>query len=46
MFISLQTLPLFVVEAFTAGALAVTAIAAATWLRILLSRGSGWASPR
>lgn len=39
MFISLQTLPLFVVEAFTAGALAVTAIAAATWLRIPLSRG-------
>ena len=34
-----ETLPLFVVEAFTAGALAVTAVAAATWLRIPLSRG-------
>lgn len=37
--IALQSLPLFVVEAFTAGALAVTAVAAATWLRIPLSRG-------
>lgn len=37
--VALQTLPLFVVEAFTAGALAVTAVAAATWLRIPLSRG-------
>lgn len=37
--VALQTLPLFVVEAFTAGALAVTAVAAAWWLRIPLSRG-------
>jgi drug/metabolite transporter (DMT)-like permease len=37
--IALQSLPLFVVEAFTAGALAVTAVAAATWLKIPLSRG-------
>ncbi len=37
--VALQTLPLFVVEAFTAGALAVTAVAAATWLKIPLSRG-------
>lgn len=37
--VALQTLPLFVVEAFTAGALAVTAIAAATYLKIPLSRG-------
>ena len=37
--VALQTLPLFVVEAFTAGVLAVTAVAAATWLRIPLSRG-------
>ncbi|HSO04989.1 MAG TPA: hypothetical protein VLQ92_10945 [Candidatus Limnocylindrales bacterium] len=37
--VALQSLPLFVVEAFTAGALAVTAVAAATWLRIPLSRG-------
>lgn len=36
---ALQTLPLFVVEAFTAGALAVTAVAAALWLRLPLSRG-------
>lgn len=40
--VALQTLPLFVVEAFTAGALAVTAVAAATWLKIPLSRGE-WA---
>lgn len=40
--LALQTLPLFVVEAFTAGALAVTAVAAALWLRIPLSRGE-WA---
>lgn len=37
--VALQTLPLFVVEAFTAGALAVTAVAAALWLRLPLSRG-------
>lgn len=37
--LALQTLPLFVVEAFTAGALAVTAVAAALWLRLPLSRG-------
>lgn len=37
--VALQTLPLFVVEAFTAGALAITAVAAATWLKIPLSRG-------
>jgi hypothetical protein len=37
--VALQTLPLFVVEAFTAGALAVTAVAAAAWLRLPLSRG-------
>ncbi|MFN8189158.1 MAG: hypothetical protein U0R78_01760 [Nocardioidaceae bacterium] len=37
--VALQTLPLFVVEAFTAGALAVTAVAAAAWLKIPLSRG-------
>jgi drug/metabolite transporter (DMT)-like permease len=37
--VALQSLPLFVVEAFTAGALAVTAVAAATWLKIPLSRG-------
>ncbi len=37
--VALQSLPLFVVEAFTAGALAVTAVAAATWLRVPLSRG-------
>ncbi len=37
--VALQTLPLFVVEAFTAGALAVTAVAAALWLKIPLSRG-------
>ena len=36
--VALQSLPLFVVEAFTAGALAVTAVAAATWLKIPLSR--------
>ena len=36
--VALQTLPLFVVEAFTAGALAVTAVAAAAWLRLPLSR--------
>jgi drug/metabolite transporter (DMT)-like permease len=36
---ALQTLPLFVVEAFTAGSLAVTAVAAATWLHLPLSRG-------
>jgi hypothetical protein len=36
--VALQTLPLFVVEAFTAGALAVTAVAAAAWLKIPLSR--------
>lgn len=36
--VALQTLPLFVVEAFTAGALAVTAVAAALWLRLPLSR--------
>ena len=40
--VALQTLPLFVVEAFTAGALAVTAVAAAFWLKIPLSRGE-WA---
>ena len=37
--VALQSLPLFVVEAFTAGALAVTAVAAAVWLKIPLSRG-------
>lgn len=37
--VALQQLPLFVVEAFTAGALAVTAVAAATWLKVPLSRG-------
>lgn len=37
--VALQKLPLFVVEAFTAGALAVTAVAAAGWLKIPLSRG-------
>jgi len=37
--VALQSLPLFVVEAFTAGALAVTAVAAAVGLRIPLSRG-------
>jgi multidrug transporter EmrE-like cation transporter len=37
--LALQTLPLFVVEAFTAGALAVTAVAAAAWLKLPLSRG-------
>ena len=37
--VALQSLPLFVVEAFTAGALAVTAVAAALWLKIPLSRG-------
>jgi hypothetical protein len=37
--VALQSLPLFVVEAFTAGALAVTAVAAAGWLKIPLSRG-------
>ena len=37
--VALQSLPLFVVEAFTAGALAVTAVAAAMWLKIPLSRG-------
>lgn len=37
--VALQSLPLFVVEAFTAGALAVTAVAAATWLKVPLSRG-------
>lgn len=36
--VALQKLPLFVVEAFTAGALAVTAVAAAAWLKIPLSR--------
>jgi drug/metabolite transporter (DMT)-like permease len=36
--VALQKLPLFVVESFTAGALAVTAVAAALWLRIPLSR--------
>lgn len=35
---ALQTLPLFVVEAFTAGALAVTAVAAALWLKLPLSK--------
>ena len=40
--VALQTLPLFVVEAFTAGALAVTAVAAATWLKLRLSGGE-WA---
>ncbi len=40
--VALQSLPLFVVEAFTAGALAVTAVAAALWLKIPLSRGE-WA---
>lgn len=40
--VALQTLPLFVVEAFTAGALAVTAVAAATWLKLRLSSGE-WA---
>lgn len=40
--VALQTLPLFVVEAFTAGALAVTAVAAAVWLKVPLSRGE-WA---
>ncbi len=37
--VALQSLPLFVVEAFTAGALAVTAVAAAVWLKMPLSRG-------
>jgi multidrug transporter EmrE-like cation transporter len=37
--LALQTLPLFVVEAFTASALAVTAVAAAFWLKVPLSRG-------
>ncbi|MCU0282860.1 MAG: hypothetical protein MUD13_03040 [Candidatus Nanopelagicales bacterium] len=37
--VALQTLPLFVVEAFTAAALAVTAVAAAVWLKLPLSRG-------
>jgi drug/metabolite transporter (DMT)-like permease len=37
--VALRSLPLFVVEAFTAGALAVTAVAAAAWLKIPLSRG-------
>ena len=37
--VALQSLPLFVVEAFTAGALAVTAVAAALWLKVPLSRG-------
>jgi drug/metabolite transporter (DMT)-like permease len=37
--VALQSLPLFVVEAFTAGALAVTAVAAALWLKLPLSRG-------
>ncbi len=37
--VALQSLPLFVVEAFTAAALAVTAVAAAAWLKIPLSRG-------
>ena len=37
--VALQSLPLFVVEAFTAGALAITAVAAATYLKIPLSRG-------
>lgn len=37
--VALRTLPLFVVEAFTAGALAVTAVAAAMWLKVPLSRG-------
>jgi drug/metabolite transporter (DMT)-like permease len=36
--VALQSLPLFVVEAFTAGALAVTAVAAAVWLKLPLSR--------
>jgi multidrug transporter EmrE-like cation transporter len=40
--VALQSLPLFVVEAFTAGALAVTAVAAALWLKVPLSRGE-WA---
>jgi hypothetical protein len=40
--VALQSLPLFVVEAFTAGALAVTAVAAAAWLKVPLSRGE-WA---
>lgn len=40
--VSLQSLPLFVVEAFTAAALAVTAVAAAAWLKVPLSRGE-WA---
>ncbi len=40
--VALQSLPLFVVEAFTAGALAVTAVAAAVWLKLPLSRGE-WA---
>ena len=37
--VALQSLPLFVVEAFTAGALAVTAVAAAAWLKVPLARG-------
>jgi len=37
--LALQSLPLFVVEAFTAAALAVTAVAAAAWLKVPLSRG-------
>jgi len=37
--VALQTLPLFVVEAFTAGSLAVTDVAAAACLRLPLSRG-------
>ena len=41
--VALQTLPLFVVEAFTAGALAVTAVAAALWLKLPLSRAE-WAA--
>ncbi|HEX6888251.1 MAG TPA: hypothetical protein VF143_09105, partial [Candidatus Nanopelagicales bacterium] len=40
--VALQTLPLFVVEAFTAAALAVTAVAAALWLKLPLSRAE-WA---
>ena len=37
--VALQSLPLFVVEAFTAAALAVTAVAAAAWLKVSLSPG-------
>ena len=40
--LALQTLPLFVVESFAAGSLAVTAVAAALWLRLPLSRAE-WA---